>query len=66
MPYYDFLWTDDIVKHVAEHGITQDDFESVVCRPESKGWSRSSGLPCVWGHLSDGRYIIAVYESSMT
>jgi hypothetical protein len=62
MPYFDFLWTDDIVKHIAEHGVSQDDFENVVCNPASKGFSRSSKLPAAWGHTEDGRYIIAVYE----
>jgi hypothetical protein len=62
MPYYDFLWTDDIVDHLAEHGISQDDFEHVVCNPERTGVSRSSGRPVVWGHTPDGRYVLAVYE----
>lgn len=62
MALYDFLWTDDIVEHIAEHGVSQDDFEHVFCNPESKGYSRSSGLPALWGHTPDGRYIMAVYE----
>ena len=62
MSAFDFLWTDEIIDHLAEHGISQNDFESVVLHPTSKGLSRSSGLPCVWGHTEDGRYVIAVYE----
>lgn len=62
MAYFDFLWTDEIVEHIAEHGISQDDFEHVVCQPRSKGYSHATGLPAVWGHTSDGRYIMAVYE----
>ena len=62
MPYYEFLWTDENIGHVAEHGISQDEFEQVVCNPSSKGYSRSSGLPAAWGYTPDGRYIIAVYE----
>ena len=62
MPYYEFLWTDDNIEHVAQHGISQDDFEHVVCNPTSKGYSRSSELPAAWGYTVDGRYIIAVYE----
>lgn len=49
-------------EHCAEHGVTQDDFEQVVCNPTRKGWSRSSDLPCVWGCTEDGRYLIADYE----
>ena len=62
MPYYDFVWTDDIVRHIAEHGVSQDDFEHVVCHPSSRGYSRSSGLPVAWGYTADDRYIMAVYE----
>ena len=29
MPYYDFLWTDEIVEHIAQHGISQDNYEHV-------------------------------------
>jgi hypothetical protein len=62
MAYFSFLWTDEIVEHVAEHDLTQDDFEYVVNNPTRRGVSRSSGLPAVWGYTEDGRYIIAVYE----
>jgi hypothetical protein len=63
MPYYEFLWTGSIIRHLAENGVSQDDFERVVCNPSSRGYSRSSGLPVSWGHATDGRYIMAVYEA---
>ena len=63
MPYFEFIWTDDSIRHLAEHGISQDDFEHVVCNPTSRGYSRSSGLPAAWGYTIDGRYVMAVYES---
>lgn len=62
MAYYQFLWTDEIIKHISEHGVSPDDFEHVFCNPSSKGYSRSSGLPAVWGNTQDGRYVMAVYE----
>ena len=62
MPFLDFFWTDDSVEHIAEHGTVQEDFEHVVCHPSSKGFSRSSRLPAVWGYTPDGRYIVAIYE----
>lgn len=62
MPAFDFLWTDEIVEHLAEHGVSQDDFERVVCHATNKGISRSSGLPCRWGYTDDGRYLIAIFE----
>jgi hypothetical protein len=62
MAHIDFIWTDEIIAHLAEHGISQDDFEQVVCNPVSRGLSRSTGLPAVWGYTPDGRHIMAVYE----
>jgi len=62
MPYFEFIWTDRIVEHILQHGISPDDFEQVVCDPDSRGFSRSTGLPAAWGYTADGRYIMAVYE----
>ena len=62
MAYYEFLWTDQIVVHIAEHGVSQDDFEHVLCNPTGKGYSRSSGLPAAWGYTPDGRYVLVIYE----
>ena len=62
MPYFDFLWTEEIIAHLAEHGVSPDDFEQVVTNPERMGQSKSSGSPAAWGYTQDGRYIIAVYE----
>ncbi len=62
MPYFDFVWTEEIVAHLAEHDISPDDFEQVVINPERIGKSRSSGNPVAWGYTVDGRYIMAVYE----
>jgi uncharacterized DUF497 family protein len=62
MAFLDFQWTDEAIEHIAEHGVSQEDFEQVVCDPDSKGFSRSSRLPAVWGYTADGRYIMAVYE----
>jgi hypothetical protein len=62
LPYFDFIWTDENIEHLAEHGVSPEDFEHVVSHPERKGFSRSTKLPAAWGHTPDGRYIIAVYE----
>ena len=60
--WLEFVWTSANVDHIAEHAISQDDFEYVVCNPSSKGLSHSSGLPAAWGYTRDGRYIMTVYE----
>jgi len=62
MAYFEFLWTDDTVEHLAEHGVSPEEFEAVVNRPERRGESRSTGRPCCWGETPDGRYVICVYE----
>ncbi len=46
MAYYEFYWTDETVEHLAEHGVTVEDFQDVVSEPEEVGESRSSGRPC--------------------
>ena len=56
------MWSEEIIDHLAEHDISQDDFEGVVNNPVRKGKSKSTGNPAVWGYTRDGRYIIAVFE----
>lgn len=62
MPYYEFIWTDEIIEHIAEHSVSIDDFEHVVSHPLRVGVSRSSGRPCCWGETADGRQLFCVYE----
>lgn len=65
MPYFDFVWEpteDGNMAHIAEHGVTPEEVESVVLDPEFTKVSRSSGRPIAFGHTSDGRYIAVVYE----
>jgi hypothetical protein len=62
MPYFEFLWTEEIIAHLAEHGIGTKEFEEVVSNPDRRGVSRSSGRPCCWGETADGRQLFCVYE----
>jgi hypothetical protein len=62
MPYFDFVWTDEIVEHMAEHGVSTEDFEQAVSYPTRVSISRSSGRPCSWGETADGRQLFCVYE----
>ena len=60
------IWNDEPHGNIApieEHGLTVDDVEHVLANPDSEGFSRSSGLPCVFGATPDGRHIIVVYEA---
>jgi uncharacterized DUF497 family protein len=62
VPYYHFIWNDKNEAHAAEHGITPDEFEEVVCGPDEVKRSRSSGRPIAFGETSTGKYIACVYE----
>ena len=62
MPYYFFFWTDEIIEHLGEHGVSREDFERVVSSPDDVRTSRSSDLPAAFGYTEDGRYITAVYD----
>ena len=53
---------DENVAHIEEHGLTVEDVEFVLENYESKGESRSSGRPCIFGYTPDGVYIIVVYD----
>lgn len=65
MPWFDFFWVpgrDGNIEHIAEHGVTQDEFEEVVQHPDRIETSRSSGLPMAFGYARTGRYLAVVYE----
>ena len=62
MPYFEFLWTDEIIAHLAEHGVGRDEFEEVVSNPRRVGVSRSSERPCCWGETVAGRELFCVFE----
>ncbi len=63
MPFYFYVWTDEIIEHIGEHGLTPEDVEYVLAHPTDKGTSDSSGLPAVWGYTEDGRFVIAIYRA---
>ena len=62
MPHYFFLWDGENDRHLAEHGVTRDEFAEVVCRPARIDKSRSTGRPIAFGYTSTGKYVACVYE----
>ena len=62
MPYYFYIWTPEIVEHLAEHDVTPEEFEEVLSNPEYEDVSRSSGNPLAFGYTSDGRFLCCVYR----
>jgi hypothetical protein len=62
MPYFEFFWTPELFEHLAEHGVTADDFENAVCHPILTEESLASDLPACRGFAMDGRLLFCVYE----
>jgi len=65
MAWTQIIWDDSAggnVEHIEQHGLTTDDVDFVLGNHESKGVSRSTGRPCVFGRTPDGHYILVVYE----
>jgi uncharacterized DUF497 family protein len=62
VPFYCFIWNDQLEEHLAGHGVTLDEFEEVVCDPDEVDRSRSSGRPIAFGETSTGKYLVCVYE----
>ncbi len=65
VPYFDIIWNPEPggnVEHIAEHDLRPEDVEEVIFNPVDRDFSRSSGLPILFGFAPDGRYILVVYE----
>jgi hypothetical protein len=51
------------VQHLAEHGVTQEEFEEVLVNHHHEATtSRSSGETITFGSTSTGKYLAIVYE----
>lgn len=51
------------VAHIALHGITPEEVESVVCNPDNEvDQSRSSGEMVTFGWTETGKHLIVVWE----
>jgi ribosome-binding protein aMBF1 (putative translation factor) len=62
MAFKIYLWTDELIDHLAQHGLTADDFEAVVSDPNELTRSRSSGRSAAIGYDVDGRKINCIDE----
>jgi hypothetical protein len=62
MPFYFFQWTPQIEEHLAQHGVTPEEFEEVVMNPARKGFSDSSGDQAVMGDTNSGRRLFCAYR----
>jgi len=62
MPYYFFVWTPEIIEHLAEHDVTPEEFEEVISNQDFEDVSRSTGNPLAIGSTSAGRSLCCIYE----
>ncbi len=62
MPWFLFLWDPETEEHLAQHGVIPEEFEEVVCNPDSVGESRATGRPIAFGYTSTGKYLACIYE----
>ena len=62
MPHFFFLWNDEMVEYLAQHGVTQDEFEEVVLNATRIQRSRASNHPIVFGPTSTGKFLACVFE----
>jgi uncharacterized DUF497 family protein len=50
------------VQHIADHGVSRDEFEEVLSHPHVLDRSRSTGRHIAIGETSTGRTLIVVFE----
>lgn len=63
MAWFEVIWTDEAIAHLAEHGITPDEFEEVVFGRRARiERSDSTGLPLIRGYTTAGRWLVCVFE----
>lgn len=57
------IWDEDNEAHIAEHGFTITDVESVLLDPKAKsGVSKSSKHPLKFGYTATGCYIAVAFD----
>lgn len=62
MPRYFYQWTPVNICHLAEHGVTPEEFEEVVENARRNIKSDSSGRPACIGITDAGRKLFCVFE----
>ena len=60
--FFLFQWTSENEVHLAEHGVTPEEFAEVVTNPDFVQRSRSTGRPIAFGETSTGKYLACIYE----
>lgn len=61
MPWFDFFWYDENIRHLAEHGVTTEEFEQVLSAAEIFEIS-DSGSQMVRGSPLEGRWLVCIFD----
>ena len=56
------IWDEDNEPHIAQHGLSRSEVESVLADADAYAVSRSSGRPMAFGRTPDGRFIAVIYD----
>lgn len=62
MPWFDVIWTPDIIAHLARHDVTPDEFEEVVSSAHRVDPNKTAGRFEVIGLTSSQRRLKCVFE----
>jgi uncharacterized DUF497 family protein len=65
MPFYFVIWTPEAIEHLAQHGVSQDEFEQVVFCAREVAIEESASNPdnlTVLGTTDAGRELRCVWE----
>lgn len=62
MAWYEFVWTEDNIQHLADNGVSPEQFEDVVLHANRRELSRTSGRPAARGYDDQGRLLFCVFE----
>ena len=63
MPWFDFFWYGENLKHVGEHGVSREEFEEVViAATETAIETSDSGSDMVRGETAAGRFLVCIFD----
>lgn len=61
MPWFDVFWYDENIRHLAENGVSPEEFEEVVMASRFVEMS-DRGADMVRGQTATGRWLICIFE----
>jgi hypothetical protein len=61
MAWFDFFWYEQNIQHLAEHGVTTEEFEEAVMSARQIDVS-DSGSNMVRGRTSQGRFLCCIFD----